>query len=284
MHWKPRRARSASHSSGRIYEPLSRRSLFATLAAGALGGATAVAVDDFASLFSSAPEGPAQDIKYRTGVIQTWNKATLENTVLVGNALLTDVAVLGVAEAASFTTGTVVGILSIRSANGANTWAIIGRMVQPGTADATDAMSALGSNVQFDFVTASETTTSVSFTDLTTVGPTVNVNIGASGKVLIFCAATIAISPDALETWGGFMNVQLTGANTVAPASVPGGLGYSIIAQASPDFLEISMTRMIPLSGLNPGETMFQAKYAIGVGASGETARFRNRSVAVFTL
>jgi hypothetical protein len=239
--------------------------------------------DDLTALFAPPAPGPSQDVRWRQGTILTFDPVTLVNTVDVGGTTMTNLPILGVAEAASLAAGSVVGLLAIESTLGTVSYAILGRLVTPNTAAATDAITLLSQGTAAAFVAATESTTSVAFTDLTTPGPAVSVTIRASGKALVFVGATIAVNPAAGALWGGFMNFFMSGANVLAAGS-PGGLGYSIGAGASPDNLELSAARMIPLSGLNPGLTTFTAKYAIGVGAVGETASFRNRSIAVFAL
>lgn len=243
---------------------------------------------DMASLFSAPPTGPAQNVRFRQGQIVTFDPTTLANTVNVGGAPLVNLPLLGVAEAASLVPGASVGIMVIGD-EGARTMFIIGRSVIPNTPDATAAITQVSQGAVTDFVAATETTTSATFTDLATVGPTVSVNVKASGKVLVFLAATCANSngggPAAGQLWGAFVNMQISGANSIAPASIPGGLGYSMAGVVgNGPFSEFSITRMIPLTGLTPGTTTFQSKYACLAGTGGETARFRNRSMAVFAL
>src|SRR5678815_4260590 len=83
-------------------------------------------------------DGPALNVTYRQGTVLSWNSVTLENVVEVGGTPLTNVPVLGVAEADAFSPGDVVGLILAGS-----TWAIIGRLVIPGTTAATDATAAL---------------------------------------------------------------------------------------------------------------------------------------------
>src|SRR5690349_6190412 len=97
--------------------------------------------EDLASLFDDPPAGPSQPMAYRQGIIQTFNQNTLENTVLVGDSILTNLPVLGVAEAASYVPNTVVGIHCVGSS-----WSIVGRFAIPNTADATNAISLLSNH------------------------------------------------------------------------------------------------------------------------------------------
>jgi hypothetical protein len=236
--------------------------------------------DDLAALFADAPAGPSQDVRWRQGTVLTFNQATLANTVDVGGTTMTDLPLLGVAEAASLAAGSVVGLLAIESTLGTVSYAILGRLVTPNTPAATDAITRVSQGVDAGFVAATESTTSFPFTDLATVGPVANVTIRASGRALVFLGATIAINGSASFLFGGYMNFFMTGANILSVGS-PGGLGYYVGGAIN---LELSIARLIVLSGLTPGLTTFTAKYATGFGNPGETAQYRNRSIAVFAL
>lgn len=273
-------------------KPRTRRAaLLSLIGLGALGaGAGVAAVSnpiDFATLFSGPVSGPSQNVKFRQGTIVTFDQNTLNNTISVGGATLTNLPILGVAEASTLTRGSSVGVLVVGDGDQAKTMFIIGRSVVPGTDDAINAITQLGQNVVTDFVAATETTTSSSFVDLATIGPQVSINIRASGKALVFLGCTMANSngggPAAGELWGAFMNFVSIGANVLGVQ--PGGLGYQSagVAGGGP-FSEYSIARMIPLSGLTPGITIFRAQYAINIGGTSPIGRFRNRSMAVFAL
>jgi len=192
---------------------LTRRA--AILTALGLGAATMTGrADDLTDLFTAQPTGPATPIMYRQGIIQTWNPTTLQNTVRVGQTTLTDLPVLGVAEAASYREGTTVGLAIINS-----TWAIIGRFVIPNTDDAQDAITQISQRAQTATILTQESTDSSTFVDLATVGPQVlNVRIPASGKVeVVISAQFTAHDPDPVSV--GSVGVQVSGSTTIAPDS-----------------------------------------------------------------
>lgn len=232
----------------------------------AVGGSS-----QLASLFTAAPSGGAQPMSYRQGKVEYWNPFTLENQVNVGGTPITNVPVLGVAEAASITVGSVVGLMIVGS-----TWAIIGRLVIPGTDEAEDAITRLGQQWVSEDVDAAETTTSSSYTDLGTVGPTVEINVGASGKLLVGVSSRFAMDRDAA---GGLMSFAMTGTSSLSAddgrsllLSVADGSG--LYSGAS-----LSGTRLVLLEGLDPGPRTITAKYravtSLGVGC---TFGFRNVS------
>jgi len=233
---------------------------------------------DLLPLFTPPAES-SQNVSYRQGVIKAFNQNTLQNTVTVGGVDMFDLPVLGVAETASYRPGVVVGLMVVNTS-----WSIIGRFVIPNTADATDAITQLGQGVVTDFIATNESTTSGAFTDLATIGPTVTINIKASGKALVIFGCTIGVDAAVSSLWGGFMNFVATGANSLT--TPPGGLGYdykNVSATVTGGALW-SISRIIPLTGLNPGLTTFVAKYAVAFGGGGETAFFKNRSMAIFAL
>lgn len=190
---------------------LTRRA--AILTALTLGAATMVSrADDLTELFTAQPTNLAIPIRYLSGTIQSWNPITLENTVKVGTTVLTNLPVLGVAEAASLHTGVVVGIAVVDSS-----WAIIGRFVIPATADADDAITQIGQRAYTATVLTQETTNSSTFVDLATVGPQVTgVRIPASGKVeVVISAQFTGTSPDPVTI--GAVGVAVSGDTTIAP-------------------------------------------------------------------
>lgn len=169
--------------------------------------------DDLTDLFTTQPAGPAQPMNYRQGVIVDWNPTTLQNKVQVAGTLLSDLPVLGVAEAASFRPGVVVGVTTVGS-----TWAIMGRFVIPNTADATDAITQIGQRALTATVLTQEATTSGSFVDLATVGPLVsNVRIPASGKVEVTISAQFDTVSGAAPVLVGSVGVDISGSATIAP-------------------------------------------------------------------
>jgi hypothetical protein len=222
--------------------------------------------DDLTGLFTAKPDGPASPLMYRQGTILAWDPITLRNTVKVGRTLFTDLAVLGVAEAASFQPGTVVGIGTVDS-----TWAILGRFVIPGTADATDAITQVGQRARSAKVAPSESTSSGTFTDLATPGPQItDVRIPASGKALAIVSATIA---HGANNFFGAVGVEAAGPTTVTSQLIE---SLYIDGDDTP-----GGSRAILFDTLTPGGVYtFTAKYI----ADGFDAFFSGRTLTVMTL
>lgn len=133
-----------------------------------------------------------------------------------------------------------------------------------------------------------ETTSSTSYTDLTTVGPTVTITVGPLGIAIVsFCAfwtndaAENEHSSDVYD-YGG-IGVALSGANTRAASSPlktslvldAAALGVDVYVSISQD-----QSRTVILTGLTPGSTTFRMKY---VALEGSTS-FSSRSLGVVTF
>ena len=117
----------------------------------------------------------------------------------------------------------------------------------------------LGGTTGANVLTA-ESTTSTTFTDLATVGPTVTVTTQTTAIVIVaaFIQPTGAF---------GAMSFAVSGASTIAASnnnalSVQTGIQTAYVAF---------------LSGLTPGSNIFTAKY----NQSGTTSTFSNRTIAV---
>lgn len=231
---------------------------------------------DLAALFSGPVAGPAQNMAYRQGIVRTWDPLTAMNTVEVGGTILSNLPVLNTSEASVLTAGSVVAVVVIGD-EGAKTFAILGRLTIPGSADAASALNIFRDRVLLATVTASESVSSVAYTDMATVGPRImNVPI-ATGRALVFCAADMQPTPNDL----GYMNVEVSGATSVSPSSAALDPQAYIVGWGPADMVPVSATRPILVTGLNVGYHTFTAKYRTGF-AVGVT--IRNRSLIVFAL
>jgi hypothetical protein len=234
--------------------------------------------EDIASLFSGTPAGPSQEVRYRQGVIVSWNPATLENVVEVGGAQLTNLPVLGVAEAATFAPGDVVGLVVIGD-RGVRTLAIIGQLVIPNSPEALSALSFLSVRTYADNVVDFGTTTSGSYTNLdapSPVGPVIpDVLVGPSGRVLVTVGCFVTVEEGTLS-----MTAELSGANIIVANDANvwhvGGL-----SGGTTTFEGMGCMRYL-LEGLNSGFTTFTAKYRVqGPPASAVVVTDRSMVVEV---
>lgn len=116
-------------------------------------------------------------------------------------------------------------------------------------------------------VLTSETTTSTSFTDLATVGPSVTVETGPLAFIIVH---------GAMENTGAGssrMGYDVSGATTLAAADNR-GIGVYGVAGAG------VITSGVSLLTLTPGTNTFTSKYRVGSG----TGTFLSRRIVVFPL
>lgn len=237
--------------------------------------------DELDDLFTTAlttPPGQAQPMTYRQGVILTWNRVTLQNTVRVGGATFTDLPVLGLGESATYDPGDVVGVMCVGS-----TWAIIGQLALPNTPAAASALSALAAFINTASVFPVDNITSASFGDLAHVGPTVTASIGPSGCALVLLTASLNFN----EAAGGVaMGVDVSGATTLAPNTAE-ALTYikSGTLVAANMILGGRSTAAVWFNGtLTPGSNTFTAKYLITVSGGIAQGQAGDRNIVVIPL
>lgn len=118
-------------------------------------------------------------------------------------------------------------------------------------------------------VATSQTTTSTSYTDLATAGPSVTLTTGTSAIVWIHCST--------LNNSGVQNNiaVAVSGATTVAAAD-----GNSIKFTGATGTLQAAQAFAIKLTGLTAGSNTFTLKYKVSAG----TGTFENRTITVQAL
>lgn len=220
------------------------------------------------------PAGPALPVQFRQGVIMSFNRLTLENTVRVGGTVLTNLPILGVGETAALSVDDVVAVLVI-----GRSMAILGQMVVPGTSAAETAISLLSANTYSASADDTETEATVAaWHDLASPGPVVeNVVIGPSGRCLVYITAALTV----VGGTSGSVNMgyEISGATAVAAGANPQYLAYSGTANTG-----ISATCVASQSGLNAGTHTFTAKYQSPVLAGGAQARYNNRNLTVVAL
>ena len=142
------------------------------------------------------------------------------------------------------------------------------KAVTPGGIFATSATNQVTERVGVTaLVVTSELTTSTSFTDLGTVGPTVSVATGSAALIVI--SAQINNSTSSLA---GIMGVDISGATTESPSTV-----QSLRQESSgtSEFVQTSFVRLH--TALTPGVNTFKAMYEV----PGGTGQFVNRAITV---
>jgi len=137
------------------------------------------------------------------------------------------------------------------------------------TGSAWQSVTAL--NFDGSIVATEQNTTSTSYTDLTTVGPSATVTTGT--KALVFVKARLTNSTAGQNA---YMGCAISGASTVAAADSQ-TLNNRPSDSNNPN---IGMASMIIYTGLTAGSNTFTAKYR----TSGGTATFVNREIFVLDL
>lgn len=208
---------------------------------------------DLASALAAA--GQSGGTAMRIGTVKAFDAAAGTLTVTVAG---TDMA--GVYYNPSYLPliGDIVAVL-----NAGPTWYVIGS-----TSNALARTTPVGAIVQ-----TAQTCTSLSFTDLATVGPQVTVVVGASGRVCVDVSAQLA----ATTGNGAVIGVALSGANTGAADSARAWNQVNEVASVTTN---PSVTRRLLYTGLNQGSTTFTLKYAV-IGTASTTVSIRNREITV---
>lgn len=147
--------------------------------------------------------------------------------------------------------------------------------LQPGKLTATDLdgafyglLSNFGSTAQ---VLTDETTTSASYTNLATVGPSVTISsTGTLALVLIGCMQYVSSE----ASFGSAMSFDISGATTLAASD-----NYKLAATEGP-IGEGAAAGQWALVTITPGSNTYTAKYR--VGSNTITGHFINRRIWVF--
>lgn len=137
-----------------------------------------------------------------------------------------------------------------------------------------------GSNeagAEMAYVDATETTTSTSYTDLSTVGPSVTVNVPRSGLILVFVRVEAKSSSDTGQAYAGW-NVMHNGFQRLGPttryAAVVGGTNFDSATS-------FGLYRASDYGGVDSGVAVIGMKYTAD---SATTATFQRRVIIAVPL
>lgn len=122
-------------------------------------------------------------------------------------------------------------------------------------------------------IPASESTTSTSYTDLATVGPSVNLTTGTFAIVWFTCSLSQATASD---TAGISMAIDVGGATTIAATDGPALIDKGSSATG----IQKRRSMVQVFTTLTPGVNFFTAKYR--TTSAGNAGSFANRRVTVF--
>ena len=121
---------------------------------------------------------------------------------------------------------------------------------------------------QYAEVLTLQTTTSSTYTDLATVGPSITATTGTTALVTF----TVTTDATTLGTDQGHCSPAVSGATTVAASD-----NYSVVTRLGGNF--ITLSRTYGFTGLTAGSNVFTLKYKNGSAA---TSRFSNRGLVVW--
>lgn len=121
-----------------------------------------------------------------------------------------------------------------------------------------------------DFITSAQATTSTSYTDLGTVGPSITVTTGPSA--LVIWAARVY--NNTADRWA-MMSVQVSGATSISPND-DWIIGFMQNTSNNTQWIQGGHTKLF--TGLTPGSNTFTAKYRT---VTSGTATFDNRHMMV---
>lgn len=238
--------------------------------------------DDLVPLMSRPlPARGSAEVRYRQGIVVAWNQITAENTIAVGGAVMSNLAVLNTSEALLLAPGAVVALILIDGS-----WAILGRLTIPGTTDAATALSAVSNNIYSATVDTLESTSNTSYGALATAGPSVDVVIRPTGKAIVMVSAEINVGcPLAAAPKGrsGYMSYAITG-----PTNRSASDNKSLkLDNQTPDnannHIDFRATRLCLEEGLTAGNYTFTAQYRTA-SFGGVTVEFANRNITVIAF
>lgn len=241
-------------------------------------------------------------VGFGQGVLRSINPATGANTVEYRGTILRDLPVLPGLDSFGWVAGDIVLLMKWRPAGsrGAVSYLIAGAPLVPASGAGEKRVDALrsglvssiigelveqllvsdegqelaafvlGQRVRTETEAAGESTTSTSFTDLATVGPTVeDVPVSASGKAQVTLSSIlIGAGPSAQ------MSFTVSGATSLS-ASEQRMLSAGVTAGG---LLTMTCSFVINLENLNEGLHTFEAKYR---SSNGDTVSFGDRTISV---
>jgi hypothetical protein len=144
-----------------------------------------------------------------------------------------------------------------------------------GFLNADNGSTGLNLNVSGETINSAESTSSTSYTNLITSGPTATVTVGASGKLLITLSCAISRVSGSLSS--GFASISMSGTN-VLPANDQNSVEYNPPSNNAFG----SVSRTILLEGLSPGSTSIAMKYRSS--DAGSQFQFKNKSLTVVPI
>lgn len=215
---------------------------------------------DIAALMVAGMAPPAGngDIGFHQGVIQSWDEITGVNTVIVNGTSLSNLKCLSIGAGIVLTPGDTVGLLRFQS-----TYFILGRVAAPGGG------AALGTRQAYVGVT--ETTSSTTYTNLATVGPTVsNVYISSARRALVLITSQILAG-----NCYGYASVEVSGASNIA-----GSDANTPLSMGGFDLVDTSSLGRVASTGTATTVQIYDASTGLNQGLNTFTVKYRKQTVS----
>jgi hypothetical protein len=259
--------------------------------------------------------GRAADTHYGQATVLEWNPDTGENLIRYRGTEIRNMPSIAGLDGLVFRPGDQVATISWSPNGGAGVIFVLGRLVVPGTDAAVRSIEVLrtqlvqsimgelvqqlltspegeelaafviGQRVHSDSAEGSESTDSSSFGTLPG-GPVVSdVNVGGTGRMLVFCTATIfAVGNFGPSSGGGRMNFQVTGASSHTPGDTNALTQNVTQHQTSSVQLTITSgkTRAFLVEGLSEGTHTVTARYR--AQSNGQLVTFAGRNLTVIAF
>jgi hypothetical protein len=216
---------------------------------------------------ASAPSTGGDDY---TGKILSWDDATGVNSVEINGGAVSNLRVLQSGIGLQYQPGDVVLVKRRMSQ-----WYILGKVAAPGAGAANQIQSA-------QYVPR-ELTSSTTFTDLTTVGPSVTVYIGSSRRCLVIHTARVGAVGNPVGAYvGGGVGFQVTGASAIGPAFGAVAEVYSANATSGAGIYQSATktTTLTAADGMGQGFNTFTLKYFSANGSNPQCG-FEAREITV---
>lgn len=217
---------------------------------------------------NAAPTGGA-DLNHYQGEIVSWDESSGLNAVKVNGAVVSNMRVLQSGIGIVYQPGDAVMVEKRMSQ-----WYILGKVAAPGASAANQIGAAVVNTVQ--------STASLNFTDLATVGPSKTVYIGSSRRALVFANSGVDVTTTTTNVYGGgWVTLAVTGASTIGPVGATTPFFATGFVDFEADLIGVfSQTWLVTAAdGLNTGLNTFTLKYA--AATSSAPAAFSGRAIAV---
>lgn len=209
----------------------------------------------------ASPQG-SDDTGIYTGVILTWDESSGVNTVNINGVAMSNLRTIQSGIGLIYQPGDTVMIQ-----RKGTQYYIQGKVAAPGAGASAQIAAAQ--------IQTQETSTSATFGDLGTFGPSVTVNIGTSRRALVFVNSMVQVSSSA-----GYASFEVTGPSAITPNNLrSAAMGSTAVGTIFG--IQTATVLLTASDGLNAGNNTFSMKYRRDVFGAGTGADFATRRITV---